>query len=125
MLEELNVGVAQLAQALLQVLAEAAQGQLDDIDVAKQLLVQCVTESDQPGGRERSRVVTWAREGNLEGCLSSTTVPTSVPGNQNHCLCSMSRKRGIRGKCRSRCGTLSVLDQRASFPSLWPLPPNW
>lgn len=48
-LDELNVGIAKLAQALLQVLAEAAQGHLDDIDVAKQLPVQGAAESDQPG----------------------------------------------------------------------------
>lgn len=48
MLDELYVGVAELAQALLQVLAEAAQGHLDDIDVAKQLPVQGAAETDQP-----------------------------------------------------------------------------
>lgn len=66
-LNELDVGVANLAQALLQVLAEAAEGHLDDIDVAKQLPVQCVAENDQPGGHERGRVVTWAWKSNLEG----------------------------------------------------------
>lgn len=67
-LDKLSVGVVKLAQALLQVLAEAAQGQLDDINVAKQLPLHCVAESDQPGGHRRSRVVTWAWEGNLEAC---------------------------------------------------------
>lgn len=76
MLDVVDVGVAELAQALLQVLAEAAQGHLDDIDVAEQLPVQCATEVGQPGGHGRGGVVTWAREGNLEGCLSSTTVPS-------------------------------------------------
>lgn len=66
-LNELDVGVANLAQALLQVLAEAAQGHLDDINVAKQLPVQRVAENDQPGGHGRGRVVTWAWKSNLEG----------------------------------------------------------
>ena len=75
-LDVLNVGVAKLAQALLQVLAEAAQGHLDDVNIAKQLLVHCAAENDQPGEHGRGRVVTWAGQGNLEGCLSSTAVPS-------------------------------------------------
>ena len=53
-LDELNVGVAQLAHALLQVLAEAAQGHLDDVDVAEQLPLQSAAESRQPGGHRRA-----------------------------------------------------------------------
>lgn len=53
-LDELNVGVAQLAHALLQVLAEAAQGHLDDVDVAEQLPLQSAAESCQPGGHRRA-----------------------------------------------------------------------
>ena len=52
-LDELNVGVAQLAQALFQVLAEAAQGHLDDVDIAEQLPVQSAAEGRQPGGYRR------------------------------------------------------------------------
>lgn len=48
-LDKFNIGVAKLAQALLQILAKTAQGNLGDINVAKQLLVQCAAESDQPG----------------------------------------------------------------------------
>lgn len=66
-LNELDVGVANLAQALLQVLAEAAQGHLDDVNVAKQLPVQRVAENDQPRGHGRGRAVTWAWKSNLEG----------------------------------------------------------
>lgn len=54
MLDELNVGVAQLAQALFQVLAEAAQRHLDDVDVAEQLPLQSAAESHQPGGHRRA-----------------------------------------------------------------------
>lgn len=53
-LDELDVGVVKLAQVLLQVLAEAAQGHLHDVDVAEQLLVQCAAESNQPGRRRRA-----------------------------------------------------------------------
>ena len=52
--DKLNVGVAKLAQALLQVLAEAAQGHLEDVDVAEQFPVQSAAESDQPGGHGRA-----------------------------------------------------------------------
>lgn len=82
MLDELNVGIAKLAQALLQVLAEAAQGHLDDIHVAKQLPVQGAAETDQPGGHGRGRVVTCAQ----------------LWGRQNHCPYSLDRRRGIRRK---------------------------
>lgn len=53
-LDELDVGVVKLAQALLQVLAEAAQGHLHDVNVAEQLPVQCAAESNQPGGHRRA-----------------------------------------------------------------------
>lgn len=53
-LDELNVGEAKLAQALLQVLAEAAQGHLGDVDIAEQLPVQRAAETNQPGGHRRA-----------------------------------------------------------------------
>lgn len=38
-LDKVNVGIAEFAQTLLQVLPEASQGHLDDIHVAQQLPV--------------------------------------------------------------------------------------
>lgn len=126
-LDVLDVGETELAQALLQVLAEAAQGHLDDVNIAQQLLVHCAAENDQPGEHGRGRVVSWVWQGNLEGCFSSSAVPSCGAARTTARLLWV-EKEVLKGSLQSQHTQDTVWSPwgaGSEGTSLRPLPPNW